>query len=65
MFDWPALMRTGIQGLGLEPEVFWRLSPAEFLLFLGDAPEAAPLRRAGLEALIARFPDTATKETGQ
>lgn len=65
MFDWTALMRAGIQGLGLAPEVFWRLSPAEFLLLLGDAPEAAPLRRAGLEALIARFPDKATKETGQ
>ena len=65
MFDWTALMRAGIQGLWLAPEVFWRLSPAEFLLLLGDAPEAAPLRRAGLEALIARFPDKATKETGQ
>ena len=65
MFDWTALMRAGIQGLGRAPEVFWRLSPAEFLLLLGDAPEAAPLRRAGLEALIARFPDKATKETGQ
>lgn len=65
MFDWTALMRAGIQGLGLAPEVFWRLSPAEFLLLLGDAPEAAPLRRTGLEALIARFPDKATKETGQ
>lgn len=62
LFDWPALMRAGMQGLGLAPEVFWRLSPAEFLLMLGDAPEAAPLRRAGLEALIARFPDRATKE---
>ncbi|MBF9048246.1 phage tail assembly chaperone [Rhodobacterales bacterium LSUCC0031] len=57
-------MRAGIQGLGLAPEVFWRLSPAEFLLMLGDAPESAPLGRAGLEALIARFPDRVTQETG-
>lgn len=62
-FDWPALMRAGLQGLGLSPEAFWRLSPAEFLLMLGDAPDAAPIGRAGLEALIARFPDKMIKET--
>jgi uncharacterized phage protein (TIGR02216 family) len=24
--DWPGLMRAGMQGLGLHPDVFWRLS---------------------------------------
>jgi uncharacterized phage protein (TIGR02216 family) len=61
-FDWPAMMRAGMQGLGLRPDVFWRLTPAEFLAMLGDAPEAAPMGRAGLEALIARFPDVTQKE---
>lgn len=62
-FDWPALMRAGLQGLGLAPDAFWRLTPAEFLLMLGDAPDAAPMARAGLEALIARFPDITRKES--
>lgn len=65
LFDWPALMRAGLQGLGLTPDAFWRLTPVELLLMLGDAPEAAPLRRAGLEALLARFPDMAEREMGQ
>ncbi|WP_439137323.1 rcc01693 family protein [Roseicyclus sp.] len=64
LFDWPALMRAGLQGLGLMPDAFWRLTPAELLLMLGDAPDAAPLRRAGLEALLVRFPDMAKKENG-
>lgn len=63
-FDWPAVMRAGMQGMGLAPEVFWRLTPAELLLMLGDVPEAAPLGRARLEALIAQFPDAMTKESG-
>jgi uncharacterized phage protein (TIGR02216 family) len=65
LFDWPALMRAGLQGLGLTPDAFWRLTPVELLLMLGDAPDAAPLRRAGLEALLARFPDMAEREMGQ
>lgn len=65
LFDWPALMRAGLQGLGLTPDAFWRLTPVELLLMLGDAPEAAPLRRAGLEALLARFPDMVERKMGQ
>jgi uncharacterized phage protein (TIGR02216 family) len=63
-FDWPALLRAGLQGLGLTPRDFWELTPAELLLMLGEAPQLTPLGRAGLEALIARFPDVAEKETG-
>jgi uncharacterized phage protein (TIGR02216 family) len=63
-FDWPALMRAGLQGLGLAPDAFWRLTPAELLMMLGDAPDVAPLGRRGLEALIARFPDITRKESG-
>lgn len=61
-FDWPALMRAGLQGLGLTPEAFWRLTPAELALMLGAAPGAAPMGRARLEALVARFPDVTRKD---
>lgn len=56
-FDWPALMRAGMQDLGLAPEVFWRLTPAELLLMLGEAGGPAPMGRDTFEALAARFPD--------
>ena len=58
-FDWPALMRAGMQGLGLTPDRFWRLTPAELRLMLGQAGSAAPLGREGLEALMAAWPDAA------
>lgn len=61
-FDWPALMRAGLQGLGLTPEAFWRLTPAELALMLGDAPGQVPMGRAQLEALAARFPDVTRKD---
>ena len=56
--DWPGLMRAGLCGLGLHPDAFWRLTPAELALMLGVGTRPAPLGRAGLEALLARFPDT-------
>lgn len=56
-FDWPGLMRAGMQGLGLTPAHFWALTPAELMLMLGEPAGAAPMGRAGLEALAARFPD--------
>jgi len=55
--DWPALMRAGMQGLRLEPRAFWRLTPAELRLMLGEAGPAPALNRAGLEALCAAWPD--------
>jgi len=63
-FDWPGLMRAGMQGLGLSPAAFWALTPAELLLMLGDEPGIAPMGRAGLEALAARFPDADVKDHG-
>ncbi len=56
-FDWPALMRAGLQGLRLKPRDFWRLTPAEFRLLLGQGGASAPLSRAGLDALLAAYPD--------
>lgn len=55
--DWPGLMRAGLVGLGLAPEAFWRLTPAELRLMLGVDRAAPPLTRARLEELAAAFPD--------
>lgn len=62
--DWPGLMRAGMArreagGLGLLPEVFWRLTPAELALMLGEPRSARPLDRAGLNELLRQWPDRA------
>jgi uncharacterized phage protein (TIGR02216 family) len=55
---WRSLMRLGLVDLGLAPAVFWDLTPAELMLIAGlDDGEAPVLTRAGLDALMARFPD--------
>ncbi len=56
-FDWPALMRAGMRGLGLSPAEFWALTPAELQFLLGPERGAAPLGRARLDELIRAFPD--------
>ncbi|MDK3072949.1 phage tail assembly chaperone [Sedimentitalea sp. JM2-8] len=56
-FDWAALMRAGLQGLRLTPDVFWNLTPAELRLMLGNATAESSLSRAGLDALLAAYPD--------
>jgi uncharacterized phage protein (TIGR02216 family) len=58
--DWPNLMRAGLArrelgGLGLLPDQFWRLTPLELRLMLGEG--AAPLTLARLEQLAAAYPD--------
>ncbi|MCL7464799.1 rcc01693 family protein [Phaeovulum sp. NW3] len=63
--DWPGLMRVGIRGLGLEPAAFWRLTPAELALMLGEAAGAPPLTRARLEELAARWPDAVGPDGGK
>ncbi len=60
--DWPGLMRVGLArrslgGLGLAPEVFWRLTPAELTLMLGEPQAERPMDRAGLERMLRAFPD--------
>ncbi len=55
--DWGGMLRAGLYGLGLEPAVFWALTPVELRLMLGGAEQSAALTRAGLEELAARFPD--------
>lgn len=62
-FDWPVLMAAGIRGLRLRPEEFWRLTPAELRLMLGEGGAGrAALGRAGLEALQAAYPDRLREE---
>lgn len=56
-FDWPALMRAGMRGLGLKPDEFWRLTPAELQILLGAGSGRAPLGRARLDELLAAYPD--------
>jgi uncharacterized phage protein (TIGR02216 family) len=55
---WRSLMRLGLVELGLAPEVFWSLTPAELMLMAGlDGAGELMLTRAALHALMARFPD--------
>ncbi len=61
-FDWPALMRAGILGLRLTPDQFWRLTPAELRQMLGQGAGMTAMNRAGLDALLAAYPD---KEQGE
>ena len=57
-FDWHGLMRVGIGQLGLAPEVFWRLTPAELQILAGPEPAGqAGCMRARLDALVRAFPD--------
>ncbi len=57
-FPWRAAMHAGLGLLRLDPDEFWRLSPREFAAATGAFAPAAPrLARAGLEALMRRFPD--------
>jgi len=57
-FDWPALMRLGLNGLALTPDRFWALTPAELMVMLGKDGATAPLGRHRLEELAQAFPDT-------
>lgn len=62
--DWPGLMRAGLRGLGLSPEAFWRLTPAELAILLGAEAGAGPLTRARLEDLARQWPDLPAAQAG-
>jgi uncharacterized phage protein (TIGR02216 family) len=57
LIDWPGLMRAGLHGLGLRPDQFWRLTPAELRMMLGADAALPPLTRARLDELAAAYPD--------
>ncbi|MEM8656757.1 MAG: rcc01693 family protein [Pseudomonadota bacterium] len=61
--QWPELLRFGLVELRLPPETFWALTPAELMLLAGHGGSGAAMSRAGLDALIARFPDSNSKDT--
>lgn len=58
--DWPGLMRAGIRGLGLRPDQFWALTPAELALMLGVEAGSPAMTRDRLAQLAERFPDRIT-----
>lgn len=55
--DWSGLMRAGLRGLGLRPDQFWSLTPAELALMLGVEAGSPAMTRGRLAELAARFPD--------
>jgi uncharacterized phage protein (TIGR02216 family) len=59
--DWRGLMQAGLHGLGLEPRVFWGLTPVELRIMIGAEQSAPPLTRARLAELAAAFPDRIQK----
>ena len=61
-FDWPGLLRLGVHRLGLSPDAFWALTPAEFWLLLGDVNPERPMSRDRLDALMDAFPDAQGEE---
>lgn len=64
--DWPGLMRAGMRGLGLRPDQFWSLTPAELALMLGvDSGGPAAMTRDRLADLAARFPDAGPRDVKQ
>lgn len=56
-FHWQHLLRAGLRGLGLTPEQFWALTPAELTLMLGEDSGIRPLGRSRLEEMMRAFPD--------
>lgn len=60
---WPELMRLGIRDLGLSPEAFWALTPAELMLIAGAEAGGNTMTRGGFEALMRAWPD-ASREGG-
>lgn len=61
-FDWPALMRIGLHGMGLKPDEFWALTPLELLIITGlDECNSAVMTRASLAQLCVQFPDIETE----
>ncbi len=55
-FDWAELLEAGLRGLGLRPDEFWALTPAELRLMLGSGGSAV-MARARLDELLQAYPD--------
>ena len=55
--NWPDLIVTGLQHLGLRPDQFWALTPGELMVMLGVFQGGQAMTRGRLEALSEAFPD--------
>ena len=55
--DWSGLMRAGMYGLRLTPDVFWSLTPLELKIMLGADRASPTLTRARFDELAAAYPD--------
>jgi uncharacterized phage protein (TIGR02216 family) len=54
-----------MRGLGLRPQEFWDLTPAELQLLLGEGGGGTPMGRLRLDELMSAFPDgTAPRDKG-
>lgn len=62
--EWAKLMRLGMGRLGLSPDVFWTLTPAELLLMAGLDQGDAPMSRSVLDELAALYPDEGKNDGG-
>lgn len=58
MLPWAEMMRTAIS-MGVAPDVFWRLSLAEWRWLTGSAERG--FERTTLEGLMMIYPDRSTK----
>lgn len=54
-FDWAGLLKAGVRHAGLKPSELWALTPYELALMLGTDEAQAPLTRATLMELDARY----------
>ncbi|MDM7458896.1 MAG: phage tail assembly chaperone [Paracoccus sp. (in: a-proteobacteria)] len=55
--DWPGLLRAGLCDLGLRPDEFWSMTPAELSMMLGLPATTRPMTRSRLADLAALYPD--------
>ena len=57
-FPWAQAIGFGLGVLRLAPEAFWRMTPRELAYAIEAVTgRAAPLDRAALSQLMARYPD--------
>ncbi|MDV7145088.1 phage tail assembly chaperone [Tropicimonas sp. TH_r6] len=51
------MIRLGLRELGLDPKVFWKLTPVELLVKLGMDSAKPALSRVRLDELARAYPD--------
>ena len=61
-FDWPALMRAGMHGLGLRPDQFRPLPPPSYFSFSGRTQEQRHSTARGFSISQTEFPDQDRRE---